>query len=91
MSNLHKATLKVSELDGPQPAILRNLLQQLDARPKDVIDAPIDVEESIVLQLDPWLPKEEVQMTPECTLPAEDNQSEEVLLCKIKLEPRFLQ
>jgi len=77
VSNLHKATLKVSELDGPQPAILRNLLQQLDARPKDVIDAPIDVEESIVLQLDPWLPKEEVQMTPECTLPAEDNQSEE--------------
>lgn len=78
MSNLHNATLKVSELEGPEPTLLRYLLQQLDAK-NNVVDIQIDEEESIVQQLDPLPLSEEVQVTLESTTPAGDGQSEEVV------------
>jgi len=75
VSNLHNATLKVSELEGPEPTLLRCLLQQLEAR-LDVADTLIDEEESIVLQLDPSPINEEMQMTLECSSTSENKPSE---------------
>merc|ERR1712071_549791 len=66
VSNLHNATSKVSELVGPEPTLLRSLLQQLDVREVEQeaeINSSIDQEESIVLQLDCSLPNEEVVET----------------------------
>jgi len=84
VSNLHNATLKVSELEGPEPTLLRCLLQQLEAR-LDVADTLIDEEESIVLQLDPSPINEEMQMTLECSSTSENKPSEKVPLSDIKL------